>query len=170
MNLARARTISHVTPQIKIKKKKKKFHKNLRMFRQKLLKTCIFFLLLAFCRQTNKKRKRLHRTESLQMFNVSFTLLAYCEILQYLWRFINSFGILAHRSRRLTRWAYRMGLEPASVRASVRACVHTFKHEYLRDQQADYNQILSEASLGWGKGCIRFWCRSDQISGFHGNG
>ena len=45
----------------------------------------------------------------------------------------------------------------AGVRASVRPCVrHTFKHEYLRDQQADYNQILSEASLGWGKGCIRF--------------
>ena len=81
---------------------------------------------------------------------------------------------LAHLSRRLTRWAYRMGLEPASVRPCVRVCVrpcvHTFKHEYLRDQQADYNQILSEASLGWGKGCIRFWCRSDQNSGFHGNG
>ena len=56
------------------------------------------------------------------------------------------------------------------VRACVRACVHTFKHEYLRDQQADYNQILSEASLGLGKGCIRFWCRSDQNSGFNGNG
>ena len=28
---------------------------------------------------------------------------------------------LAHLSRRLTRWAYRMGLEPASVRACVRA-------------------------------------------------
>ena len=70
---------------------------------------------------------------------------------------------LAHLSRRLTRWAYRMGLQPASVRLLVRACVHTFKHEYLRNQQADYNQILSEASLGWGKGCIRFWCRSDQI-------
>ena len=28
--------------------------------------------------------------------------------------------ILAHLSRRLTRWAYRMGLEPASVRPSVR--------------------------------------------------
>ena len=43
-----------------------------------------------------------------------------------------------------------------SVRPCIRASVHTFKHEYLRDQQADYNQILSEASLGWGKGCIRF--------------
>ena len=76
------------------------------------------------------------------------------------------FFSLAHLSRRLIRWAYRMGLEPASVRP----CVHTFKHEYRWDQQADYNQILSEASLGWGKGCIRFWCRSDQNSVFHGNG
>ena len=32
-------------------------------------------------------------------------------------------GLLAHLSRRLTRWAYRMGLEPASVRASVCPCV-----------------------------------------------
>ena len=30
---------------------------------------------------------------------------------------------LAHLSWRLTRWAYRMGLEPASVRPSVRASV-----------------------------------------------
>ena len=50
-----------------------------------------------------------------------------------------------------------MGVEPASVRASVRSCVNTFKHEYLRNQQADCNQILSEASLVWRKGCIRFW-------------
>ena len=28
--------------------------------------------------------------------------------------------------------------------------VHTFKHEYLNNQRADRNQILSEASLGWG--------------------
>ena len=58
-----------------------------------------------------------------------------------------------------------MGLEPASVhpsvRPSVRASVHTFKHEYLRDQQADYNQILSEASLGWGKAALGF--DADQI-------
>ena len=58
-----------------------------------------------------------------------------------------------------------MGLEPASVRpsvrVSVRACVHTFKHEYLRDQQADYNQIVSEASLGWGKAALGF--DADQI-------
>ena len=31
-----------------------------------------------------------------------------------------------------------------------------FKHEYLRGQQADRNQILSEASFGRGKGSIGF--------------
>ena len=29
--------------------------------------------------------------------------------------------------------------------------------------------MLCEASLGWRKGCIRFWGRLDQNSGFHGN-
>ena len=33
---------------------------------------------------------------------------------------------LAHLSRRLTRWAYRMGLEPASVRACVRPHFQTW--------------------------------------------
>ena len=50
----------------------------------------------------------------------------------------------------------------------VRVSVNNFKHEY-EDEGADCNQILSEASLGWGKACIRFWVRSDQNSGFHGN-
>ena len=57
-----------------------------------------------------------------------------------------------------------------SVRASIRLSVHTFKHDYLHNQQAFSNQILSEASLGWGKGCIMFWARFDWNSGFHGNG
>ena len=48
--------------------------------------------------------------------------------------------------------------------------VNIFKLEYLRKQWANRNEILSEASLGWGKGCIRFWARSDQNSGVHGNG
>ena len=43
----------------------------------------------------------------------------------------------------------------------VRPCVNTFKHEYLRNQQADCNQILSEASLGGGKATLGFW--PDQI-------
>ena len=32
-------------------------------------------------------------------------------------------AFLAHLSRRLTRWAYRMGLEPASVRMCVHLCM-----------------------------------------------
>ena len=34
---------------------------------------------------------------------------------------------------------------------------------------ADFSQILSAACLGWGKGCLRFWGRSDQNCGYHGN-
>ena len=37
----------------------------------------------------------------------------------------------------------------ASVRVSVSLCVNTFKHVYLRNQRANCNQTLSEAS---------FWC------------
>ena len=34
----------------------------------------------------------------------------------------------------------------------MRACVNTFKHEYLRNQWANRKQILSEASNGGGGG------------------
>ena len=71
---------------------------------------------------------------------------------------------LAHLSRRLTRWAYSI---PMVRRPSV--VVHTYKLEYLRSQLANLDQILCVALLGWGKGCIRFWGRFDQNSGFHGN-
>ena len=72
---------------------------------------------------------------------------------------------LAHLSRRLTRWAYRMGGELATVRACVRVsiclsihpCVNTFKNEYLCNQRADCNQILSEASMGCEKAALGFW-------------
>ena len=46
-----------------------------------------------------------------------------------------------------------------SVRPLVRPCVNIFKLKYLRNQWANRNQILSEASLGWGIDCIRFWTR-----------
>ena len=46
---------------------------------------------------------------------------------------------------------------------------HTFELEYLWSQLASLDQILCVASLGWRKGCIRFWGRLDQISGFNGN-
>ena len=46
---------------------------------------------------------------------------------------------------------------------------YTFELEYLWSQLAYLDQILCVASLGWGKGCIRFWGRLDVNSGFHGN-
>ena len=51
-----------------------------------------------------------------------------------------------------------MGVKPASVRlhACARPCINTFKHEYLRNQWANCNQILSEASLGGGKAALCF--------------
>ena len=45
---------------------------------------------------------------------------------------------------------------------------HTFELEYLWSQFANLDHILCVISLGWGKGCIRFWGRLDQNSGFHG--
>ena len=41
--------------------------------------------------------------------------------------------------------------------AGVRACVNTFKHEYLCNQRVDCNPILSEASWGGGKAASGFW-------------
>ena len=82
---------------------------------------------------------------------------------------------LAHLSRRLTRWAYSIAMvrRPSVVvrrrPSSVVVVVHTFKPVYLWSQLANLDQILCVASLEWGKGCIRFWGRLDQNSGFHGN-
>ena len=46
---------------------------------------------------------------------------------------------------------------------------HTIELEYLWSQLVNLDQILCVASLEWGKGCIRFWGRLDQNSGFYGN-
>ena len=43
-----------------------------------------------------------------------------------------------------------------SIRPCVRGCVNTFKHEYLCNQLTDWNEILSEASLGRGKASVGF--------------
>ena len=53
--------------------------------------------------------------------------------------------------------------------SSSSVVVHTFKLDYLWSHLANLDQILYVASLGWGKGCIRFWGRLDQNSGFHSN-
>ena len=46
---------------------------------------------------------------------------------------------------------------------------YTFELEYLWGQLTNLDQILCVASLGVGKGCIRFWGRLDQNCGVHGN-
>ena len=56
---------------------------------------------------------------------------------------------LAHLSRRLIGELIvnRSSRRPC-VRPSVRPSVHIFKHEYFCNQLADWNELLSEASLG----------------------
>ena len=76
------------------------------------------------------------------------------------------FLLLAHLSRRLVG---ELIVYPWSSVRPVSVVVHNFKHEYLCKKWADHNKILSEASLGWEKGCIRFWAKLDINSGFHGN-
>ena len=39
---------------------------------------------------------------------------------------------------------------------AMRLSIHAFKHKYLCDQVADHNQILSEASFGWGRAALVF--------------
>ena len=57
---------------------------------------------------------------------------------------------LAHLSR---RWACSI---PMVRRPSI-VVIHTFKLEYLWSELANLDHILCVVSLGWGKGCIRFW-------------
>ena len=71
---------------------------------------------------------------------------------------------LAHLSQRLKG---ELIVYQSSCRLSVCLCVNIFKLEYLRNQWANRNEILSEPSLGWEKGCIRFWARSDRNPGVH---
>ena len=68
------------------------------------------------------------------------------------------------------KWLFLFGLQGELIvyQWSVNI-VHTFKLEYLWSQIKFLDQILFIASLGWGKGCIRFWDRLDQNSGFHGD-
>ena len=69
--------------------------------------------------------------------------------------------MLAHLSRRLTRWSYSMVPRPSIV--------HTFELDYLWGQLANLDQYFCITSLGWVKGCISFLRRFDQNPGFHGN-
>ena len=68
------------------------------------------------------------------------------------WETINTDIVLSSPEPRLKSWAYSIPMvrHPSIV-------VHTFKLEYLWSQLANLDQILCVASLGWRKGCIRFW-------------
>ena len=103
-----------------------------------------------------------------------------CRVVLLLWHIVRQvpamlaagsgwvgYVLLAHLSRRFTRWAYSI---PMVRRPSIVVVViHTFKLEYPWSHLANLDQILYVASLGWGKGCIWFWGRLDQNSGFHSN-
>ena len=58
---------------------------------------------------------------------------------------------------------------PSRILWFCHSVIIQMKLEYLWGQLANVDQILYEASVGWGKCCIRFWDRLDQNSGFHGN-
>ena len=64
-------------------------------------------------------------------------------------------GIKA-RSSSILGWIRPLILELLAL--EWRKC-HTFELEYLWSQLVNLDQILCVASLGWGKGCIRFWGR-----------
>ena len=108
---------------------------------------------------------------STQQHTVTFAQKVNNSVLQFFQEKQNTF--LAHLSRRRTRWAYSIPMvrRPSVVvrRRPSSVVVHTFKLEYLWSHLANLDEILYVASLGWGKGCIRFWGRLDQNSGFHSN-
>ena len=81
-----------------------------------------------------------------QLTICSLCILTICKI-------ISSPELKAHKV--ILWYTSRAGICP-SVSVCVCLCDHTFKHEYLGNQWADRNQIITEASLGWGKGCTKF--------------
>ena len=80
----------------------------------------------------------------------------------------NSVSILAHLSRRLTRWAYSIPMvRRPSVVVRRRPQFQTWISLKLAGQS--WSNFLCVALLGLGKGCIKFWDRLDQNSDFHCN-
>ena len=71
---------------------------------------------------------------------------------------------LAHLSRRLTRRAYRIGVEPASMLASVRPCVRALTLSNI-DISATSGPIVTRLYLKhhWGGGKASLCFRPDQI-------
>ena len=64
---------------------------------------------------------------------------------------------------------YALSIQNSVVLSFHHSVIMLMKLEYLWDQLASVDQILYKASLGWGKGGIRFRGKLDQNSGFHGN-
>ena len=71
---------------------------------------------------------------------------------------------LAHLSQRLTRWAYRMGLEPASVRPCVRASVRPSTLSNMNISETN-RPITTKCYLKrhWGGGKAALGFDADQI-------
>ena len=61
-----------------------------------------------------------------------------------------------------------MGLELSSVCVSVFPLTHSNMNTPENIGPIAI-KILSEASLGWGKGCMKCLAKCDQNYGFHGN-
>ena len=102
------------------------------------------------------------------MFTVSLSVHLFCKItLHTVAGFLQNRRSRPRKNRKIITSSSCDSI-PMVHRPSV-VVVHTFKLEYLWSRLANLNQILCVASLGWGKGCIRFWGRLDQNSGFHGN-
>ena len=57
--------------------------------------------------------------------------------------------------------AHKVSLQYSKAPASS-SVVHTLEQKYLQDQFASFSQILSVASSGKRKGCVRFWGRLGQ--------
>ena len=74
------------------------------------------------------------------------------------------FVLLAHLSRRLTRWAYRMGLKPASIRACVRPCVRASTLSNMNISETS-RPITTKFYLKhhWGRGKAALGFDADQI-------
>ena len=97
----------------------------------------------------------------LDLFNIKLSAKFYQNIPNGL---IVNFHFLAHLSRRLTRWAYRIGLEPASMRPCVRVSVRpsTLSNMYISETSRPITtKFYLKHHWGGGKAALGFG--ADQI-------
>ena len=81
--------------------------------------------LLKFKKKTHTKKTNKQKLEKMISFIFWLSLETWSK------NMLNVPQFLAHLSRRLTRRAYSIVVEPVSIRTSVRASVHIFKLQYL---------------------------------------